>query len=62
MFRKKHICCYSAYILMGIYAFVLFDCPPARADVDSSLDMAEYVRNSGLIFKGKVTRVEYKNS
>ncbi len=62
MFRKKRIFCYSAYILMGIFAFVLFVCPPAGADVDSELDMAEYVRNSGLIFKGKVTKVEYKNS
>lgn len=38
MFRKKGVCCYSVYFIMGIYAFVLFDCPPARADVDSLLE------------------------
>ncbi|MBW8015539.1 MAG: hypothetical protein FVQ82_05070 [Planctomycetes bacterium] len=35
---------------------------PVLGDVTSGIDMGEYVRNSGLIFKGRVTKVEYKNS
>jgi len=49
-------------ITISLFWLTFLVATPAGADVDSALDMAEYVRSSGLIFKGKVIKVEYKNS
>jgi hypothetical protein len=49
-------------ITISLFWLTFLAATPAWADVESTVDMAEYVRNSGLIFKGEVTKVEYRNS